>query len=142
MGHPRVELGSAIRSAYVSAGITQEEIAAELGIDQTTVSKWVQGQRWPPLDALPKIDRLCGKPRGHVLKLAGWVEDSDVDVIAAIKQDPALRDPIAREVMTELYRIFARRHVEQPDEHEMLATMAARVRKNRPQPEDRDAAAS
>jgi len=37
----------------------------------------------PPLDVLEKVDRALSKPAGHVLRLAGYVDD-DVDLETAI----------------------------------------------------------
>lgn len=82
-------LSEAFRIAYETAGVPQTQIAEALDVDQPTVSKWARGERPPPLWALPIVDALCGKPKGHVLRLAGYVED-DVTVETAIHSDPDL----------------------------------------------------
>lgn len=119
-------MGHALRTAYEAAGVTQKEIAAAAGVDQTTVSKWAKGQRWPPLNVLPIIDELCGQPRGHVLRLAGYVEDADGDVLAAIVQAAALTDEIDRQVMVEVYKIFSKRE-RGPTVDEVNAAIIARA---------------
>ena len=85
-------LSEAFRQTYESAGVSQLDIAAALDVDQPTVSKWARGMRRPPLDALPVTEQLAGVPKGTILRLAGYVDDSNVDVAAAILADPRLND--------------------------------------------------
>lgn len=102
-------LSDAFRVAYEAAGISQTQIADALpGIDQPAVSKWARGERPPPLWVLPAIDALCGQPKGHVLRLAGFVDDGNGgDVLAAIAQDTHVRDE-AKAGLVDLYRSFRR----------------------------------
>lgn len=96
------QLSEALRIAYEQAGVAQTQIAEALGVDQPTVSKWARGERPPPLWALPVVDALCGKPKGHVLRLAGYVED-DVTVETAIQSDPEL-EADDKGMLTRFYR--------------------------------------
>lgn len=41
-----------------TAGLTQEAVAAHLGIQRTTVSMWESGSAMPRADKLPDIARL------------------------------------------------------------------------------------
>jgi transcriptional regulator with XRE-family HTH domain len=91
------EFGRALRAAYEAVGLSQVELARRLQergwvrVDQSTVSKWVRGVSMPPLEVLPDVDAACGRPRGYVLRLAGYVEDVDpTDVVAAIDADDQL----------------------------------------------------
>ena len=43
----RVELGAAIREARVAVGLSQERLANELGVRQSSVSQWEQGTTAP-----------------------------------------------------------------------------------------------
>lgn len=100
-------LSDAFRVAYETAGISQTQIADALpGIDQPTVSKWARGERPPPLWVLPLIDDMCGERRGHILRMAGYVDDG-IDVVAAINRDPAL-DEDSKAAMLLSYRTFVR----------------------------------
>jgi transcriptional regulator with XRE-family HTH domain len=101
-------LTEAFKVAVETAGLTQEQLAERLGVHQTTVSKWLLGKAQPPLEHLPTIDALCGQPKGHVLRLAGYVEDIDSDVLAAIAQDPHLSED-GRASVTQVYGVFRRR---------------------------------
>lgn len=78
------DLGAAIRLACLEARVTQKQVAEATGKDQTTISAWMKGENWPALASLPTIDGLCGRPAGHILRLAGFVVDGDArDAIMA-----------------------------------------------------------
>lgn len=99
-------MASALRQACAATDLTQERIAEDLGVHQTTVSKWFLGKAWPPLAVLPTLDALCGQPTGHILRLAGFVADH-VDVVAAIATDPYIDDD-AKGALQHMYG-YARR---------------------------------
>ena len=80
---PRERVCRAFRLAYQQAAMTQEALAEATGIRQATISKYARGETQPPLDVLEKVDRALGKPAGHVLRLAGYIDD-DVDLETAI----------------------------------------------------------
>lgn len=92
------EFGRAFRSAYEGAGLTQTDLAVALQqrgwvkVDQSQISKWARGLFVPPLEVLPDVDAVCGQPIGHVLRLAGYVEDDGADVETAIRNDRRLTD--------------------------------------------------
>lgn len=44
-----------IQDMRVRSGITQEQLAGQLGIDRSTVAKWETGQSKPRTDALIKL---------------------------------------------------------------------------------------
>lgn len=108
MARPAYErVGAAFRAAYEAAGLRQEDIASALGVDQGTVSKWARGLQRIDLDYFPRIDDLCGRQRGHLLRLAGYVTDDPGDVLTAIANDPQL-GPDNKRVMTNLYNDLKR----------------------------------
>lgn len=72
-------------------------MAEQLGVHQTTVSGWFVGKVQPPLRHLPAIDELCDQPKGYILRLAGYVDDIDIE--AAIKADPRLSEDNRRAVL-------------------------------------------
>ncbi len=81
MARPYAEdFGRALRRAYTGAGLTQGELAERLrdsgfvNVDQSLISKWARGLAVPPLDVLPVIDAACGKSKGYLLWLAGYVD--------------------------------------------------------------------
>lgn len=105
---PRVRLCRAFRQAYELAGLKQEALAELTGIKQAVISKYARGEVTPPPDVMEKVDIACGKPLGHVLRLAGYVK-GDVDLAVAIERDPTFVDERGRQLMREAYRIFSTR---------------------------------
>lgn len=53
-------MGNRIAELRAAAGVTQAGLAASLGVDRTTVTKWETGQSMPRADMLPKVARLLG----------------------------------------------------------------------------------
>lgn len=94
-------LGAALRATYEDAGVSQEQLADGLGVDQTTISGWARGMRRVPLDALEEIERICRVRKGTILGKAGYV-DPGVDVLAAIAAASDL-DETGKRIMTNLY---------------------------------------
>lgn len=70
----------AFRRAYTEAGMTQAELAEGLRargwvkVDQTYVSRWARGLVFPPIEIIPVIDEVLGRPKGYLLALAGMVD--------------------------------------------------------------------
>lgn len=104
----RGRLSEAFRQAYEQAGLSQEQLSEMTGVKQTTISKYARGAVQPPLELLPAVDAACGKPRGHILRLAGYVDD-EVDVVAAIENDPNITDPVDRKGLLMLYGVVRAR---------------------------------
>lgn len=103
----KAALGEAIQHARRDADLSQTDLAERIGIDQPRLSRYIRGVDLVPYDLLPLIDAACGKPKGHVLRLAGLV-DEGVDVVAALQLDPKLGED-EREAMLLLYSTFLRR---------------------------------
>jgi transcriptional regulator with XRE-family HTH domain len=101
-------LADAFRRTYETAGVSQADIAKAIGVDQPTVSKWARGDRRPPLDVLPTVERLCDVRRGTILRAAGYVDDT-TDLLAAIATDPHL-DPDGKDALRLLYRVLSARN--------------------------------
>jgi transcriptional regulator with XRE-family HTH domain len=101
-------VGTVIRRLE-SQGWTTKQLAAQFEVTEPTVNRWKNGERTPRLEQLPTFDRLAGQPKGHVLRLAHYVDDGGVDVIAAIEHAPDLTDLMDREALAGLYEVFRRR---------------------------------
>ena len=52
--------GRAIRDQRAARGLSQDDLAAELGVSQGTISKWERGLNLPPHALVPKIARALG----------------------------------------------------------------------------------
>lgn len=110
MAHPPRGLthGFARAIAELEArGMDRRAIADALDVRQSTVSRWVNGERSVPVEKMPEVDQLCGQPLGHVLRLAGYVKNG-VDLVAAIEAAPELGDP-EREDLLVIYEVFRKR---------------------------------
>ncbi len=57
-------IGTAIREARFSRGLTQSDLAAHLGVTRATVASYETGRRKIPAETLIQIARLCDKPLG------------------------------------------------------------------------------
>ena len=55
-----------LEAARVNAGLTQKELAEELGISNVTVVNWEKGVTEPTLSQLRKISQLSGIPMDFI----------------------------------------------------------------------------
>lgn len=88
-------------------GKTQKDIADFFGVSDATISRWEAGGRQPALDLLPTFDRFAGHPRGHVLRLAGYVDD-ELDLPAMISVASELH-PEQRQTLLDVYAHLRKR---------------------------------
>lgn len=100
-------VGDVIRSLR-GRGWSTQDLADRLGVSSPTITRWENGGRAPSLDVLPRFDTLLERPRGEVLRLAGYVEDRPGDVPAAIMADPHLSD-MAKQILVDTYKSAVRR---------------------------------
>ena len=56
------------RECRIRASLTQEVVAAKLGVDQTAVSNWERGKNYPIATMLPRIAELYGCTIEDLLK--------------------------------------------------------------------------
>ncbi len=47
-----------LKTLRKAKGLTQEEMAALLGVNQTAVASWERGDTYPTADKLPKIAKM------------------------------------------------------------------------------------
>jgi transcriptional regulator with XRE-family HTH domain len=95
---------TALRLAREEVELTQEELARRVGRVQSSIYKWENG-REPKLDRIRDLEQAMGYPRGHVLRLAGYVADS-ATARDAIRLDPGLT-PNQRENLLAAYDVAA-----------------------------------
>lgn len=55
-----MEIGTMIRTRRTAQGLTQEQVAAALGVTATAVSKWERDVSLPEITLLPALARLLG----------------------------------------------------------------------------------
>ncbi len=63
----RVDLGAAVREARLAAGLSQQDLAAALGVRQSSVSQWERGSTAPTTLHLLRLFGLLGAPLVRLL---------------------------------------------------------------------------
>jgi len=95
----QLPIHEAIRAAC--AGLDQRALAAGVGVDQSTISRWIRGETQPSFEKLMRLEVAAGRARGYVLRLAGMI-DVEVNARHALDQDEALSDQ-ARAILVAAY---------------------------------------
>lgn len=57
-----------VRELRVAAGMTQKELADQLGVTVPTVSKWELGQRTPELERVFRMTLIFGVPIEEIVQ--------------------------------------------------------------------------
>lgn len=96
-----VDLSDGIRAAL--QGHRQEDIAAALGVRQSTISRWANGHANPSPEQLAAFEDATSRPRGFVLRYVGYLSEPAVTVEDAAASDPLL-DGADRRVLLAVYR--------------------------------------
>ncbi len=76
-------LGKRIRELRKRAGLTQEQLAEQLGIDQKHMSRIELGKSYPSLDRLTKIAETVGTPLPDLFKFGHLSDEGDLHKQAA-----------------------------------------------------------
>jgi transcriptional regulator with XRE-family HTH domain len=72
-------VGAAIRAERLRAGIKQEELAAAIGLDRTTLSRYEAGSRSVPIGALLQIAYVLRAPLSELIPGARAMETAWAD---------------------------------------------------------------
>ena len=56
-----------LKIARMQAGVTQERLAAELGVSKRTIINYENSQTFPPIDMLPKIAKIFDASIGSLI---------------------------------------------------------------------------
>lgn len=59
---PYMSLGAVIRKARTSVGMTQVTLAAKVGVDPSTASRWERNAATPSMAHVIAIANACGVP--------------------------------------------------------------------------------
>jgi transcriptional regulator with XRE-family HTH domain len=89
-----VRIGSTIRAARMRVGMKQEELAAAIGIDRTTLSNYERGSRGIPIGVLLYIAYALRMPLSELIPRARAMEQ------AWAIPDPQLSPSVQRIVQT------------------------------------------
>lgn len=110
----RAKIGATIKAARQNAGLPNQGALGEL-VDaaQTTVSRWERGASDDvlTLDDVLAVEDALQLDRGQLLAAAGYVPDVTTTE-QAILIDPAITDPLDRQALLALYRVFLARRAD------------------------------
>jgi hypothetical protein len=82
---------------------SQTELADVLNVGQSNISKWMRGITRPSLEDIARLEETCGRPRGFILRAAGYVDcPGAVSTAEAIEADPRL-DDLGRRIVLATY---------------------------------------
>lgn len=67
-----IHYGQAMEEARDKAGLTQEQVAAEMGVSQRTISAWEKGTREPNVTAFLRYMAIVKAPRRTITYVSPW----------------------------------------------------------------------
>lgn len=77
-----------IRDQMARKGLTQADLVRATGLDKSTVSDLIAGNRWPRSTTLVKLDRALGWSPGTIEGISrGDVDPAEVGGVSARQQD-------------------------------------------------------
>jgi transcriptional regulator with XRE-family HTH domain len=92
-------VGARLRAARRSAGLTQKQLAAELGVESITVSRWERGVTAPSLSRLRRIAEITETTVSDLVRAHDAASAETVE-LAALREElaetRALVDRVAR----------------------------------------------
>ena len=91
----------------VTPGMTQTQIAALAGVDQTGVSRWLHGSNVPRAEAVIKFARALQRSPIEALMAAGHLSPAEVGLKADLK--PSTRGLSNDQLIAEIRRRIAER---------------------------------
>ena len=68
-----IKLAKILKSLRIEKGLSQQQFATLLDVDQSTVAKWESGQREPSLEMLIKLSKFFNVPTDYLLGLEDWI---------------------------------------------------------------------
>ena len=120
----KMEVGKKICLLRKNAGITQEQLAQQLGVSRQTVSKWESGVSLPDIESVVAISRLFQVSLGELLEKSEWKNTDEVnktDELTDLEEDvPKDREQsgknqqdkiVSFKTLEELARINFRNHI-------------------------------
>ena len=80
-----------LRAARLEAGLAQAALAARLGVDQSTISRWESGRDEPSLRMLARALRACGRRARLVVEPDDGVDRAQLRQHLAMSPDERLQ---------------------------------------------------
>jgi transcriptional regulator with XRE-family HTH domain len=89
-------------------GLTQEQLAAAIGISGQTVSKWECGDGYPDITTLPVLASFFGVSVDEILGMDAYLDEKRIDEAKAKTGAVFLAGPLQNREIVELWRGLAR----------------------------------
>ena len=87
----KIELGKRIRVMRSSRGLTQAQLAEQIGVSSSTIAMYEIGKRVPDMDTVEALADIFNVPRGYLMYGEdGIADDRDRDRLEALHQNPQL----------------------------------------------------
>jgi transcriptional regulator with XRE-family HTH domain len=86
--HESGGVGGRLRTARRSVGLTQKQLADELGVESITVSRWERGATAPSLSRLRRIAELTGTTVSDLVRTPDAASAHSVE-LAALREELA-----------------------------------------------------
>ena len=115
------EMGVRIKLLRMNKGMTQQELADELGVKRSTIGMYEQGQREPDMETIDAIADVFNVPSGYVA-FGGegrYLDQRDSDRLEALHQNPRLG------------MLFDRQMKMKSEDVDFMLQMAERIMKER-----------
>ena len=90
-----------LRASRMQAGISQERLAAELGVSKRTLINYEGGQTLPPINMLPKISKFFG------VSIESLITEEEQFVAAAYEQGGSKSAREVETLVNEVSGLFA-----------------------------------
>jgi transcriptional regulator with XRE-family HTH domain len=106
--HDSGGVGDRLRTARRSVGLTQKQLADELGVESITVSRWERGVTTPTLPRLRRIAELTGTTPSDLVRAPDAATAHSVE-LAALREELAETRAIVDRVARTLDQLARRR---------------------------------
>jgi transcriptional regulator with XRE-family HTH domain len=106
--HDSGGVGNRLRTARRSAGLTQRQLADELGVESVTVSRWERGVTTPSLPRLRRVAELTGTTTSDLVRAPDAATSHAVE-LAALREELAATRAIVDGVARTLDQLAQRR---------------------------------
>ena len=117
------DLGERIRTARLSHGMKQADLAEAVGVGKSTVGMWENGQREPNIDTLEALADVFNVPMSYFVEkevnVHRHMTQKDADRLEALHQNPRLG------------LLFDRQRDMSESDIEMMLGLAERIMKER-----------
>ena len=98
--HDSGGVGGRLRTARRSAGLTQKQLADELGVESITVSRWERGATSPSLPRLRRIAELTGTTVSDLVRAPDAASAHSVELAALRAELAETRELVNRVART------------------------------------------